>query len=76
MLLNPELVHLPWVDAADHVLGEEAWSWVARPCGFRQKQYDQTPHLKVALAVKDKASAKEKSQIKICLDENNQVMGF
>lgn len=65
ILLNPESVRLPWVDAADHILREQAWSWAARSCGFRQKQYDQTPHLKAVLAVEDEASAEQKPQIKI-----------
>lgn len=48
----------PGVDAADHVLGQEIGGCDARSCGFRQQQYDQSPHLEVVLAVVDEAPAK------------------
>lgn len=54
---------LPGVDAADHVLSQEIGGREARPCGLRQEQYDQAPHLEVVLAVVDKAPAKKAHQL-------------
>lgn len=53
---------LPGVDAADHVLSQEIGGRAARPCSFGQEQHDKPPHLKVVLAVVDKAPAKKPHQ--------------